>query len=360
MPTFNVDPGVAACQNNALTLGGTNVFGPNAAPCRINPYWTSALFITSPSNSWYNSLQVVVTKRAGHGLDFQAGYTYARSIDTTAGQMYNTDCGNGAFGTAVGTNPFNLALNRAPSCADVPHSMHASVLYHLPNLKSSGFATKLTNGWLITNIATVVQGFPFTPLVGQDRSFSGVITQSNNTPPNLNTTSYTATYPTIGGGTYTYNYVPYNPSTVITGDPNHWFNPLMFNEGPLGTIGNAPRDILRGPGVGQWDFSIVKDTKLGFLGEQGSVQFRAEIFNVLNRANFGIPSNVVFAGSIAKALSGNNLPTINGAAQANGQIGGPIQPPTAASLTNPLGNVGQITTTSTRSRQIQLALKFIF
>ncbi len=84
---------------------------------------------------------------------------------------------------------------------------------------------------------------------------------------------------------------------MITGNPNQWFNPYMFGESPLGTVGNAPRDSLEEPGLHEWDFSIVKDTKLGFLGEGGNLQFRAEIFNVLNHANFSYPSAVVFQGS---------------------------------------------------------------
>jgi hypothetical protein len=367
MPTFNVTNGAAPnnCQNNALTYGAASqAFTPGAPnyPCRINPYWTSALFITSPSNSWYNALQVVVTKRAGHGLDFQGAYTYSRSIDTTAGQMYNTDCGNGAFGTAVGPVPYNLKLDKGPSCADVPHSMHMSVLYHVPNLKSNGLASKLTNGWWMGNIVTITQGFPFTPLVGRDRSFSGVIAQSNQTPVALNGSAITQTYTVSSSSspptqnctatTCTYNFIPYDPSKVITGDPNHWFNPLMFGEAPLGQIGSSPRDILRGPGVGTWNFSINKDTKLGFLGEQGELEFRAEIFNLLNRPNFGAPNNVVFTGTTAYNTAPAN--TFNSA------NGGNIEPPANASASNPFGNVGQITTTSTTSRQIQLALKLIF
>jgi hypothetical protein len=231
--------------------------------------------------------------------------------------------------------------------------MHLSVLYHLPDFKSEGFVSKMVNGWWIGNIVTAVQGFPFTPLVGLDRSFSGVITQSNQTPVSLNTTSSTQTLsvgtnssPVSGctTNTCTYNFIPYDPKTVVTGDPNHWFNPLMFGEAPLGQIGNSPRDILRGPGVGTWNFSINKDTKLGFLGEQGSLEFRMEIFNLLNRANFGPPTNVTFAGTTALSTS----------------AGGNIQAPNGASASNPLGNVGQITTTSTSSRQIQLALKVVF
>jgi hypothetical protein len=251
--------------------------------------------------------------------------------------MYNTDCGNGAFGTAVGNNPYNLVANKGVSCQDIPHTAHLSVLYHLPNFTSEAVLSKVTNGWWVGNIVTLTGGFPFTPLVSTDRSLSGVITQSNATYANLNTA---AASPVIGG--VTYNFIPYDPKTVILGNPNNWFNPLMFGEQPLGTEPNTPRDILRGPGVTEWDFSLNKDTKLRFLGEQGNLQFRAEVFNVMNHPNFGAPSNAVFGGTT------------------NSPAGGHIQAPTGATATSPMGSIGRITTTATKNRQIQLALKVIF
>ena len=347
VPTFDVKSGLAGCRNQVLIFGSSGP-PPNPLPCRNNPYWGSALFITSASNSWYSALQVVVNKRLSHGLDFQGAYTYSRSIDTTAGQMYNTDCGNGAFGTAVGAVPYNLLLDKGPACADVPHSMHLSVLYHLPNLKSSGVLSRVTNGWSVTSIASAVMGFPFTPLINTDRSLSGVISQSNSTPASLNPTTAAPGQKDASGNVInstSLTFIPYDPKTVVTGNPNNWFNPLMFGEPALGNIGNSPRDILRGPGLGDWDFSLMKDTKVGFLGEQGSLQFRAEFFNLLNRANFGLPSVNVFAGNLAACPS-----TI----QCN------IQTPIASSSTNQLGNVGRITTTATTPRQIQLALKIVF
>jgi hypothetical protein len=368
MPTFNVNNGEVGCQNNALTsvngvtqpliipgVNGGNPITPSTTitangttgmpyPCRRNPYWTSALFITSPSNSWYSGLQVLAVKRLSHGLDFQASYTYSRSIDTTAGQMYNTDCGGGAIGTAVGFNPSNLKLDKGLSCSDVPHSMRLSVLYHLPNMKSGGPLSKVLNGWYMGNIVSLSQGFPFTPLITLDRSFSGVITQANSTKPDLNTAAVSAVANPAGG---TYNWIPYDPKTVITGDPNHWFNVLMFGEGPLGRHGNTPRDVLRMPGLTNWDFSLIKDTKLGVLGEQGNLQFRAEVFNFMNHANFGIPNGTAFAGTLTNTAAGGNA-------------GGNIQAPVGASASNPLGTAGQITTTATNSRQIQLALKIMF
>ena len=102
------------------------------------------------------------------------------------------------------------------------------------------------------------------------------------------------------------NFIPFDKNTVITGNPNQWYNPLMFGEPALGHLGNVPRNLLRQPGLGNWNFSLVKDTKVGLLGEAGSVQFRAEVFNVTNRANFqmlGIATTAasVFAGTTATA-----------------------------------------------------------
>lgn len=149
------------------------------------------------------------------------------------------------------------------------------------------------------------------------------------------------------GGTFTAaaNFVPYNPRKVITGDPNQWFNPNMFHIQPMvpcpnndalmcGTFGDAARGILRGPYLGDWDFSLVKDTPLHLWERKGSVEFRAEIFNILNHTNFGMPASAT---------------VFNGAISALG-----------AYQQAPLAGVGQITTTVTTSRQIQFVLKLIF
>jgi Carboxypeptidase regulatory-like domain/TonB dependent receptor-like, beta-barrel len=347
VPFYNVKNGQALCQNNALSLdangnpvpftlpGVVGSIGPGQIPpgfsgspypCRINPYFTSSLFITGASNSWYNGLQVTVTKRLGGGLDFQGSYTYAQALDTTSGQMYFTDCGVSAQASAIGFFPGNLSLDKGPSCTDVRHSMRMSILYHFPNLKSEGFAAKLVNGWWMGNIVSITSGFPFTPYVLQDRAFSGVITQNNSTKPSLNTSA---------NGLF----IPYDPNTVITGDPNRWFNPYMFGVAPLGQIGNAGRDILRMPGVGDWDFSLVKDTKLGMLGEQGNLEFRAEFFNIMNRANFGPPNPRVFNGNTTTDC-------------AAGQV--------SCNPFAPFSSAGAITTTATTARQLQFALKVVF
>src|SRR6201998_2289904 len=101
-----------------------------------------------------------------------------------------------------------------------------------------------------------------------------------------------------------------------------------------GTLGDASRGILRGPGLWNWDFSLDKDTEASWLGEQGTVQFRAEIFNIPNHTNFGMP---------ASATVFNGATSVLGAYQQA-----------------PLSGVGKSTTTAHTSRQIQFALKLIF
>jgi len=251
----------------------------------------------------------------------------------------------------------------ANSCYDVTHVMNLNMLYHFPTINSNGFLSKVVNGWWFANIIQAQGGAPFTPIINNDRSFSGVITQSNTMHAQLNTTSNTVTFACTGqgvafvgapacngatptsAGTYTVTFIPFNKNTVITGNPKQWFNPLMFGDPAAGTLGNAPRDFLRQPGLFNWNLSLVKDTKVGFLGEAGNIEFRAEVFNVINRANFqmlGISTTAasVFAGT-APSLS-------NPASIAGGNIEAP------------LATAGQITNTQTTSRQIQFALRVSF
>ena len=109
----------------------------------------------------------------------------------------------------------------------------------------------------------------------------------------------------------------------------------MFSLQPIGTLGNTARGILRGPGLGDWDFSLVKDTAVRSLGEKGNVEFRAEVFNIINRANFGMPVGTVFPGAISASDAG-------------------------AFSEKPGATAGKITTTTTTSRQLQFSLRLAF
>jgi hypothetical protein len=124
------------------------------------------------------------------------------------------------------------------------------------------------------------------------------------------------------------NYNPdvpiWNPNfggAVIPGTPDQWYNPKAFTRPAPGTFGNVSRGSLTGPGLFTLDTSLFKSFQ---LGDRRTLQFRAEAFNVLNHANFGIPNPVVF--------SGNDF----------------------------AGSAGVITSTTTSSRQLQMALKLVF
>ena len=111
--------------------------------------------------------------------------------------------------------------------------------------------------------------------------------------------------------------------STILGKPEQWFDPSAFLAPPAnsGFWGNLGRDTLSGPGLATWDFSAIKDTR---IHERMEVELRAELFNLLNRANFNTPNLIVFT-------------------------------PTGVS-----GTAGAITSTSTTSRQVQFALKLLW
>jgi hypothetical protein len=315
--------------------------------CRINPNFGSVNTNNTVGVSDYDSLQVVVIKRLSGGLEAQGAYTYGHSLDTPIGQVVAADCA-GAPGMDTGVSSNTRAYDYGPSCFDVRHNFRLSLLYHFPYLISNGILSKLVDGWWIGNIVSLQTGLPFTPILANNRSNSGNLsTGSDRVDINTQAIAQGTILTNAEGGTYVAatNFIPYNPGTVITGNPNQWFNPNMFHMQPMvpcpnnaaltcGTLGDAQRGILRGPGLGDWDFSLVKDTTIPRLSEQGALEFRAEFFNILNHTNFGMPASAtVFDGATS----------ILGAYQQA-----------------PLQGVGQTTTTVTTARQIQLALKLIF
>jgi hypothetical protein len=315
--------------------------------CRINPNFGSVNTNNTVGVSNYNSLQVVVNKRLRSGLEAQGAYTYGHSLDTPMGQLVAADCA-GAPGMDTGVSSNTRANDYGPSCFDIRHNFRMSLLYYFPNLNSNGLLSKLVNGWWTGNIVALQTGFPFTPILATNRSNSGNLGVGvDRVDINTQTIAQGTALTNAEGGAYiaATNFIPYNPHTVITGNPNQWFNPNMFRLQPMvpcpnnaaltcGTLGNAARGILRGPGLANWDYSLVKDTAVPLLGRQGSVQFRMEIFNILNHTNFGMPASAT---------------VFNGATSARGEY-----------QQAPLPGVGQITTTATTSRQIQFALKLIF
>jgi hypothetical protein len=310
--------------------------------CRTNPNFGASVWDTTAGNSWYNALQASLNKRVTKGLEFQTNYTWSPSIDTTEGQLSSSDCT--ATGMMNAVDPLKAkTIDRGNSCFDLRHTLRFNATYHLPNVASSGLSAKVLNGWWVSSIVTTQTGFAFTPVTGTNRSQSG-ISSTDKVNPNTTTVAPGQVGPDGTVNTTNQTFIPYNAATVITHNPNQWFNPLMFSLPTLapcpnnsaltcGTLGELARGFLRGPGLANWDFSLVKDTALPILGEQGRIQFRAEVFNLLNHTNFGVPNGSIYSGA-TKDLG--------------------------AYSESPISTAGQITTTATTSRQIQLALKLVF
>jgi hypothetical protein len=202
-------------------------------------------------------------------------------------------------------NRNDLRLDWGPSALTPASQASISASYELPFGHSqrwlndvSRVESKIVSGWQVNGIGTFLSGFPFTPLIGSNRSGDG--DSRNPDRPSLN--------PSFTG-------------PIVTGNPNQWFNPAAFVLPIAGTYGDLGRGTLRGPGLADVDFSLFKNTG---ITEKTNLQFRAEFFNILNRANYGPPNTTVFSS-------------------------GAVSP-----------SAGLITTTATFPRQIQLGLKFIF
>jgi Carboxypeptidase regulatory-like domain/TonB dependent receptor len=323
----------------------------------INPNFPSTINIATKSDSHYNALQIVLNKRTSHGLQFQTSYVRSKVTDDVQGMENVRDCSAGAG--IQGTDPLFPSVDNGPACFNIPNNWQFSMVYHFP-LKANGSALlkAAANGWWVGSIASILSGEPFSIVTTNNRSNSGVL-QGQNDYVNKNTAALIAAHPCTsqpgqpasGSNPCAYTPIPFDANTVLTygvvnGVVQQYFNPAMFSIAPdfvspegggntVGQLGNAGRNILQGPPSRDWAFSLVKDTKVGFLGEAGQVEFRAEIFNILNHPDFGEPTATAFAGN-----------------QSTKDLG--------AFSETPGKGAGQITKQQNIPRQIQLALRVEF
>jgi hypothetical protein len=271
------------------------------------PYYPTGAALANPNvantTSWfsegistYNALQVDVSRRLAKGLQFRGVYTFSKSLDD--GTALNTSVGVNA--PAFVMYPLDPKLDYGPSTTNVKNMAVFNATYQLPFRPTGRVAQKLGAGWSVSGIETIQSGFPFTPELGYNPTNNG--DSRDPIRPNWN--------PAFSG-------------PVILGNPNEYYNPAAFIVPATGFYGNVGRDVLTGPGLAELDFSTTKNTQ---LSEKVRLQFRAEFFNILNRANFGTPNPVVFTSASA------------------------IPSPTA----------GVITATNTTSRQIQFGLKLLW
>ena len=289
---------------------------PNAVPVRFNaadnhwqvvpgatlpfPSWGRIRTRTNVARSWYNGLTASANRRFSNGLLFQGSYTLGSSRDTWSGGLIGgSDFDNGA-GSA--TNYFHPEAELGPSSYDVRHTLVFNAVYVLPFGRGmTGAARQLVQGWQLGVVANYASGVPFTPFVGFD--YAGDLSSDPNPQK-----------PDWAPG--------FDRDNVIIGSPDNWFNTAAFVLPPRGEYGLVERNSLRGPDLKMVDLSIFKNTAVAGR----NVQFRIEIFNLFNRANFATPNS----GALFNT-DGTRIPSAS-----------------------------QITRTSTTSRQVQLGLKFVF
>jgi len=287
---------------------------------RTNPNWSNIEFHTAGGNSWYNSLQVGLLKRLTRGLQFQSSYTWSHVLDETQGAQGADDS---SAGGNTADDPSNRRYNKGSASFDFRHQWHFNALYNFPS-RATGGTGKLLNGWWVSGILSWNSGFAFTPALGTQRSRSQVGGPNGG-----------IRLPDLVPGTDTRNITRGTsrgclgiPAGTRLGTPQLFFDPCAFSIPPLGFLGTSPRSVIYGPNFSSVNFSLVKDTPLPRLGESARLQFRAEIFNILNHPDLGIPQRTVYAGT--------------------------------QDVQAPLANVGQITSTLSKSREIQFALKILF
>ena len=268
---------------------------------RPNPYLSGGYFWYSEGNSAYHALELDVSRRMGQGLQLRGNFTWSKNLDV-----------NSALQGAQANNQAQMVMDRndlrrdwGPSALNPAVQSSISATYELPFGKhkrflsnTQGLGNLLLSGWQLNGIVTLLSGFPFTPQSGSNRSGDG--DTRNPDRPSVN---------------------PNFTGPVVLGKQSQWFDPNAFLLPTPGTWGNLGRGTYRGPGLATVDLSLFKDTA---ISERATLQFRAESFNLQNRANFASPNAIVFSG-------------------------GSISP-----------SAGLITRTVTTSRQLQFGLKLIF
>ena len=271
---------------------------------RANPFTQIIGLKAFDTNSSFNSLQVNLSRRFTDGLQFQVAYTYSKNLSVSPGQN-----GGSSGGVTTTMDPFDTGRDRSRSPFHVGQDLTMNYTYDLPfGAGLSGVAAGFLSGWQLGGIISISDGVPrnidFSPRTGFQPSRTGVHTGADGFMER----------PSLVPGTKLTIRDDWDPLT------GYW-DPSSLVRAPDGFMGNLEQNAGTTPGLATFDLSMVKYTA---LTELATLQFRAELFNIFNRANFGNPRGAAF-----------------------GRRG-------------PDSRFGRITSTHTTSRQIQFALKLSF
>jgi hypothetical protein len=250
-------PSVTGPTNPDITLVGLRPYSsPNCEPttgagCPPDgiPVFSSVFAQDTIAKSNYNSLQVMVEKRFSKGLQLQGAYTWSKSFDNAS-----------SFEAIV--NPIDPNRSYSLSQFDSRHRFVLSYYWDLPIPKHSGAAGKILNGWAVSGITSFQSGFPIRITSQDDVELMNSFDFELPGQPN--------------------QLAPLHPQDPRT-HGGYYFDPNIFEDPALGTIGNAKRTICCGPGINNWDISVQKNTP---LSETTRLEFRADFFIIANHTQF--------------------------------------------------------------------------
>jgi hypothetical protein len=290
------------------------------------------------AHSFYDAMQVDVAKRVSHGIQFHGAYTWGKSIDTLSATEANDAFPNGLFNQPF----FDQRTTRGPSDFDVAQTVVLSFTWQIPGPANGSRLQWALNGWQVGGLYKASTGQPFTPILGGDPLGTrldetgevpsyipgcNLVDKNFRTNPNgpiyINPSCFTLpqSTPAIASQCQPFDFRA--PGTNGASDPG--------NPGVAGSCanvrGNLGRNVIIGPGLAKLDVSVFKNNYIKRISENFNAQFRAEIFNILNRANFSSPTD--------------NLAIFDQGGQS-------------------VSSGGLLTSTQTTSRQIQFALKLIW
>jgi hypothetical protein len=273
---------------------GTPFYNPQAP--LINPNLAQVSLAMNDAIGNYNSLQVQLTKRVSQGLRLQGSYTWSRDLaeDTVYDPALTANTSNYSM------IPFRRSADRGLVSYNQNQVFSFNYSYQLPGRALSGIMGVLARGWETQGILNAATGLPFTIGLAGNQSGDGQTSNIGDRP----------------------NLRPGRSNNPVIGKVDKWYDPTAFVLGPVGFYGNLGRNTVIGPGQTTFDFSLLKRFD---LNERHNLLFRAEFFNLLNHANFGLPNRIPFT------------------------TGGGIA-----------GNAGAIQSLSTTSRQIQFGLRYSF
>ena len=262
----------------------------------------------SRASSNYHSLQLRAEQRLRSGMPFLASYTWSKSIDDSSSLLIT-----GAERSLLPQDSNNLKAQRGLSSFHAKHRFVLSYLYELPIgqgrrwLNYEGWVDALAGGWKLGGISALQSGQPFTVHRSLPQSGSGTAPVVPADRPDQIVDPFQA-------GPVPGHPDPACQSTISQGGraadevrtPSMWFNPCAFAAAP-GRFGTAPRNSVLGPNFRNLDFSVLKDIPLP--GETHRLQFRFEVFNVLNRPNFDLPVKDFDSLTFGRVLSSNAFTT---------------------------------------------------